>query len=123
MADLTATVTLVSAKSPNTSLTYTGVADEISCSATGRLIGTQTIGTSEEALDLGQVGSATLGLCLIVNTDSTNFVEMRQGTGTTNLMKWKAGEAFLFRFSLDTTAPFMIADSGSVVIEIWLHDD
>lgn len=74
---------------------------------------TQTIGTSEEALGIGDLG--TLGWALIVNRDDTNFVEVRPGTGVADLIKIKAGEFALFRFTMNT--PYMIADTASVLIE------
>ena len=74
----------------------------------------QTIGTSEEALDLGDIGGGTLGWIIGRNLDSTNFVEFRAGTGETDLVKAKAGEPFLFR--LATNTPYAIADTANVDI-------
>lgn len=76
----------------------------------------QAIGTTEEALQLGEVTS--LGLALIKNLDSTNFVELRTGTGATKFVKLLAGEACLFRFGSGVTAPYAIADTASVNVEI-----
>lgn len=76
----------------------------------------QTVGTSEEALLLGDI--ATGGYCLIINRDATNYVSVRSGTGAANLIKIKAGEVALFR--VEAAAPYVIANTGSCVIEVLL---
>lgn len=81
----------------------------------------QSIGTSEEAIDLGDV--ATGGYFFAVNRDGTNFVSIRSGTGATNLVKLKAGEACCFRLSGDASAPFAIANTGACDLEYWLIED
>jgi len=91
-------------------------------SGTDYVQGTQNVGTSEEALGLGDAGSGiTPGYCYIKNTDATNFVSIRSGTGAANTIKLKAGEVALFRF--EATAPFVIADTGSVMIDYLLIED
>ncbi|SVA95950.1 uncharacterized protein METZ01_LOCUS148804 [marine metagenome] len=79
---------------------------------------TQTVGTGEEAL--GMLDAGTPGLCLIKNLDSTNYVEVRQATGVADLIRINAGEFALFRFAADATAPFVIANTGNVIIEYLL---
>ena len=80
---------------------------------------TQSIGTSEEALELGQ-DIGTLGWCMIKNLDATNFVSIRAGTGLGNFLRINAGEFALFRFGSGATAPFAIADTGAVLVEVLL---
>lgn len=77
---------------------------------------TQTIGTSEEAISLGDV--ATPGYILIYNLDATNFVSVRSGTGAANLVKIPAGGMALFNCA--ASAPYAIADTASVSIEYLL---
>lgn len=73
----------------------------------------QSIGfAAEEAILLGDVASG--GYCFFQNMDATNFVSLRQGTGTTNFVKLLAGEWACFRLSADSTAPFAIADTAAV---------
>jgi hypothetical protein len=73
----------------------------------------QTVGTSEEAIGIGDLG--TLGFAVFVNRDDTNFCEIRPGTGTADLIKLKPGEFALFRFTMNT--PYIIADTDSVLVE------
>lgn len=78
----------------------------------------QQIGTTEEALDLGDL--ATGGYFVGVNRDTTNFVEIRSGTGATDLVRLNAGEACAFRMSGDASAPFAIANTAAVELEFIL---
>lgn len=76
----------------------------------------QEIGTNEEALDVGDL--ATLGHCIIINRDSTNFVEIRPATGIQDMLQIKAGNVAMFEFAAGVTAPFAIADTAAVEIEM-----
>jgi hypothetical protein len=78
----------------------------------------QEIGTSEEAIVLGDAGVG--GWFLAINRDDTNFVEIRSGTGATNLVQVLAEEFCLFRISPDATAPYAIADTAACELEYWL---
>ena len=78
----------------------------------------QSIGTSEEAL---LVGDCTPGFILMKNLDATNFVSFRSATGATNTVKLKAGEIALFRSS--GAAPYMIADTAAVRVQYLLIED
>ncbi len=75
----------------------------------------QNIGTSEEAIGLGEL--ASLGWALFINRDTVNFLEIRVGTGGTKIVKLKAGEFAFFRFGSGITAPFAIADTAAVQLE------
>jgi hypothetical protein len=74
---------------------------------------TQNVGTSEEALNLGDI--TTPGYVLMRNTDPTNFVSVRSGTGAANLIKIPAGGIALFM--CEAAAPFVIANGAAVKIE------
>lgn len=76
------------------------------------------VGTSEEALPLGDVSS--LGFVIVINRDTTNFVELRVGTGGTKFAKMLAGEPALFRFGSGITAPYIIADTSACQVEVFL---
>ncbi len=97
-----------------------GTAREMSIDVTGtkhtRI--RQTIGTSEEALDLGDI--ATGGYFVARNCDDTNYVELRSGTGATDFVRLNAGEACAFRISPDAAAPYAIANTASVELEFCL---
>lgn len=77
---------------------------------------TQTVGTSEEALSLGDV--TTPGYILVYNKDATNFVSVRSGTGAANLVKVPAGGVALF--NCEASAPYAIANTAAVDIEYLL---
>lgn len=80
---------------------------------------TQTIGTSAEALNIGDI--TTPGYLVIVNTDGTNYVEIRDGESGADVVKLKAGDWAMFR--LTTATPYAIADTGNCVVEYWLVED
>lgn len=77
--------------------------------------GVQEIGTSEEALGLNGVVAG--GFVYMKNLDDANFVELRSGTGATDVIRLMPGEPALFRLSPDATAPFMIADTAACEVE------
>ena len=78
----------------------------------------QAVGTSEEALQLGET-SGSLGWCVLKNTDNTNFVKVLTGTGGTVFAKLLAkGGCALFYFGAGVTAPFVQADTAACNIEI-----
>ncbi len=70
----------------------------------------QTIGTSEEAILLGDVAAG--GYVMMKNLDDTNFVEIRQGTGKDDLIRLEPSDVTVFRLTDDATAPYAIADTG-----------
>lgn len=79
----------------------------------------QEIGTSEEAISLGDCAAG--GYILIYNADATNFVSIRAATGGTNMVRLKAGEIALFRFdATGAAAPFAIADTAAVIVQYLL---
>jgi hypothetical protein len=76
----------------------------------------QSIGTTEEAIDLGEVTS--LGWSLFINRDSTNYLELRSATGAGNdIIKIPAGKFAMFHWGSDVTAPFAIANTGACQLE------
>lgn len=91
---------------------------EVTVSGTGLVHARQTIGTSEEALDLGDI--ATGGYFVAINRDPTNYVQIRSGTGATDLVRLEAGETCAFRLSPDATAPYAIADTAACELEFLL---
>ena len=80
-----------------------------------------SVGATEEALDIGDI--STGGWFFGINHDPTNFVEIRDATGTGNLVKCKPGEPCCFRMSDDASAPFVIADTAACDFEYLLIED
>jgi len=78
----------------------------------------QIVGTSEEALLLGDAGTG--GYLFAINRDTTNWIGIRQGTGTTSLIKLSPGEPCLFRIHDDSTAPFIVGGAAALELEYWL---
>lgn len=74
---------------------------------------TQTIGTSAEALDLGDI--TTPGYIFIFNRDTTNFIEVRDGASGADVVKVGPGKVALFE--LATATPNAIADTAAVEVE------
>lgn len=99
------------------SKSYSGIQIDVSGDKVTQLI--QEIGTSEEALDIGDVGTA--GYLLLKNLDDTNYVTIRPGAGETDLVKLKAGEVAMFRLALD--GPYAIADTAACDVELTLIED
>lgn len=75
----------------------------------------QNIGTSEEAIGLGEVTS--LGWALFINRDPTNYIELRTGTGATKFAKLRPGKFAFFEFGSGITAPYAIADTAACQME------
>ena len=79
----------------------------------------QEIGTSEEAIALGDCAAG--GYILIYNSDATNYVKIRAATGGTDMVRLKAGEFAMFRFDVTgAAAPFAIADTAAVICQYLL---
>lgn len=83
--------------------------------------GIQAIGTSHEAVAIGDTGTA--GWAYFRNTDATNYVELgRDNAGTfIGFVKLKAGEACTMR--LGTNAPYARANTASVNLQYYILAD
>lgn len=80
----------------------------------------QTVGTSEEALE--KTGISALGWCYMKNLDATNFIKVRSGTGGTDMLKIKPGEAIAFRWMTGLT-PYVIADTAACRLHYCIFND
>lgn len=80
----------------------------------------QTIGTTEEAIDLGEI--TTPGYFMAVNLDNTNYVEIRSGTGASNdIIRLDANNGLcLLRWGSDISAPFAVANTAACNV-MFLH--
>ena len=77
----------------------------------------QVVGTSSEALSVGENGSYG-GYCLLRNNDSTNYVEVLSESEE-SLVRLLAGDVALFRISPDAV-PYVIADTANVELSVWV---
>lgn len=74
------------------------------------------VGTTEEAIPLGELTS--LGRAVFVNRDATNYVEIRSATGAANdVIRVDPLDCAYFRFGSDVTAPYIIANTGACQVE------
>lgn len=81
--------------------------------------GVQSVGTSEEELVQGaELG--TPGYMLVINLDSTNYVEIGSTTGVYDI-KLKAGEFALYRHNSATV--YAKANTGTCLVEYCLIED
>lgn len=76
----------------------------------------QSVGTAEEAIQLGEVNPAG-AWCWIVNRDLVNYVQIKVGTGGSIIQMLQPGDVSSFRFDLGVTAPCIIAHTAAVVVE------
>lgn len=71
----------------------------------------QVIGTSEEAVDVGDVAAG--GYIGALNLDTTNFVKLRPGSGLTDMIRLDPNsEPSCFRLD-DAATLYAIADTGA----------
>jgi hypothetical protein len=78
--------------------------------------GRQAIGTSEEAIQLGEATGGG-GWFFAVNRDGTNSIHIRQASGAANFCTLGPGEFCSFRFSTATTAPYAISSASTPELE------
>ncbi|MCA8921993.1 MAG: hypothetical protein KDD82_09305 [Planctomycetes bacterium] len=79
----------------------------------------QTVGTSEEALVVGDVASG--GYMLAVNRDPTNFVQILGASGETPLVRLEPGDLCLFRVD-DGATLYAIANTAPCDVEYAILD-
>lgn len=76
--------------------------------------GVQIVGTSAEALNLGDVSS--VGPMVLINLDATNYVEFGiDSSGFVPIGRIEPGEAAMYQPSSGTT-PYVRANTGNVTI-------
>lgn len=78
----------------------------------------QNIGTSEEAITLGEATSP--GWAMFINRDETNFISLKVATGGAIFAKLKPGEFALLRLGSGAQAPYAIADTAACQLECFL---
>jgi len=96
---------------------------QVTQAAPGRGGHAQLIGTSEEAIDFGDV--STEGYLILRNLDAANFVTYgpQVGTGDAELgLKLEAGEVAIFRITPGSVWRAK-ADTGAVLLDVCLLED
>jgi len=88
---------------------------EIALTSDLHITNVQSIGTSEEALVLGDV--VTPGFIFVENLDVTNYVEI--GLTGSYTVKLKAREWAIFRLA---GAPYALANTADVIIKYTIYD-
>lgn len=97
--------------------TFGGIKNQVTVSGNVALAGVNSVGTSEEAIPLGEVTAAKAGM-YVKNLDDTNYVEIRDATGASNdVIYVPAGKDVFFYFGTDVTAPYWIANTAAVLVE------
>ena len=84
----------------------------------------QSVGTSEEALQLGELAGTTLGygLLKVVGTDPTHWVDVKTATGGVIFARVEWGKPLLLKFGSGVTAPFVIASAAAVPFHFFIHE-
>jgi len=100
---------------------FGSIGQEIDVSGTDYIHKTQTIGTTAEALDIGDI--TTCGIMVVKNLDASNYVEISRATFTSGqgTVKLKAGEKYPFRLGSNT--PYALANTSPVEIEYMIFED
>lgn len=113
MADEAIVTVSLQFKKGNVDLTLSDAAKKFDVTGTRYMRTVQNVGTSEEALDMGDITDP--GWAYFRNLDSSNYVEIAQATGANAFLRINAGESCCFR--LIATAPFVTANSSAVDLE------
>jgi hypothetical protein len=77
-----------------------------------------SVGTSEEAIPLGEVTSP--GWAIFINRDTTNFINLKVATSGAIFAKLLAGEFALLRLGSGAQAPYAIADTAACKMEYFI---
>lgn len=91
----------------------------VTVSGTKCLKNRQSVGTSAEALEIGDM--TTPGYFIGLNTDATNYVTIRDGEDGADVVKLEAGEVAMFR--LATATPYVIANTDECELRYMVVED
>lgn len=78
----------------------------------------QSVGTSEEALALGDI--STRGVLVLINRDETNFVNVKVATGGAIFAKLLPEGWCIVPLGSGAQSPYAIADTAECEVEIFL---
>jgi len=116
MADEITIISGISVLKSNLSTTIPTTSSTVDLSGTKFIRNCQTVGTTYEAVSVGDLASA--GWCYIKNTDTTNYVEfgVEVAAAFYPFVKILAGETSLIRPTSATL--YALADTASVRVQI-----
>lgn len=121
MADeITLTTSLSFVKGNYTATLAGATALAITMAGTKFVHNVQTIGNTEEAIDLGDLTAG--GYFIAVNRDTAITINIRRATGEGNFAELRAGESCVVRLEA-SMAPFAIAASGTADLEYLMLED
>lgn len=104
------------------------VVDVIKSVSTKRFTRTkQNVGTSEEAINIGDVSAP--GYCILVNRDTTNYIEIKTGTGGVIFAKLDpdtngdgTGGFCVLKLGSGAQAPYAIAHTAACQMDVFIID-
>lgn len=118
--EITVTAKLALSKGAYAASLFANNADTFDITGTKFLHNTQTIGDSEEAIDLGDLTAG--GYFCAVNRHATYTINIRRATGEGNFAELRPGECCLVRLEA-SMAPFAISSSASADLEYLMIED
>jgi len=119
--EITVSATLLFAKGEIASQGFQRTNKQFDVSGTKYVRGVQNIGTSPEALGMGEV--AAPGWFFFLNLDATNYVEILTGVAGSAFLKLKPKEFAMGRLPASVTAPAAQANSAAVNLEYLVIED
>lgn len=120
MADeITVSLSLSFTKSPAATQSVSETSKSFDVTGAKFTKGVQNVGTSAEAIGLGDIGTA--GWFFIKNLDTTNYVEVLDAVAGDACLKLKAGEFACGRFG--AAAPAVKANTAACNVEYLIIED
>lgn len=79
-----------------------------------------SVGTSEEDLDVGDLGASTVGFLHLRNLDTTNYVQWgpKSGGAMVAVGRLKAGEVAVLRVEPSVTIRW-VANTAACLVQVW----
>ena len=116
--EITTNASLEYSDSEGTTMAPLQATNERASVATKKILRTkQSVGTSEEAVVLGECTSP--GKFMLKNLDPTNYIEVKTGTGGVVCGKMLAGESYgPVRLGSGMQSPYVIANTASCQMEV-----
>lgn len=118
--EITVTTKLSLSKGSYTTTLFANNGVTFDITGTKFLHNVQSIGSSEEAIDLGDLTAG--GFFIAVNRDTAKTINIRRATGEGNFAELRPGESCLVRLEA-SMAPFAIATVSSADLEYLMLED
>lgn len=93
---------------------------QVTQAAQGLHAPTVSVGTSEEDLDIGDLGASTVGYLFMRNLDTTNYVQWgpKSGGAMVAVGRLKAGEVACLRVEPSVTIRW-VANTATCLVQCW----